>query len=67
MRQVGTMAIVLVGKVTCEIYLMNMCSGSSVDIWLMCSRNGVGSDTTTDWGPWCRCSWLVENHLIPIR
>ena len=44
-----------------------MCGGGSVDIWLMCNGNGVGSDTTTDKGPWCKCRWLVENQLIPIR
>ena len=61
MKVVGTMANILVHMVTCEIVLINMCSGGSVDIWLMCNGNDVGSDITIDWGHWCRCSWLVEN------
>ena len=67
MRVMGTMANVLVGMVTWEIVLTNMCSGNCVDIWLMCNGNGVGSDTTVGWGPGCRCSWFVEKHPIPIR
>ena len=61
------MANVLVGMVTCEIVLTNICGEGRVDIGLMCNGNGVGSHTTIDQGPWCRCSWLVENQLIPIR
>ena len=56
MKVVGNMANVLVGMVTCEIALTNMCDGGIVDIYLMCNGNGVGSDTTIDQGPWCRCS-----------
>ena len=36
--------------VTCEIVLTNICGGVSVDIWLMCKGNGMGSDTTIDGG-----------------
>ena len=57
----------MAGVITCEIVLTNMHDGSSVDILLMCNGNGVGSDTTVDWGPWCRCNSFVENKLIPIR
>ena len=32
MKVVGTIANVLVGMVTCEIVLTNMCGGGSVDI-----------------------------------
>ena len=48
---VGTIANVLVGMVTCEIVLTNICSSGGVDIWLMCSGNDVWCDTTMDWGP----------------
>ena len=41
-RVVGTMANVLMGMVTWEIVLTNMCSGCSVDIWLMCKGNSEG-------------------------
>ena len=61
------MGIVLAGMVTWEIVLTNVYGGCSVDIWLTCKGNGVGSDTTIDLGPWCRCSCLVENQLIPMR
>ena len=67
MKMVWTMPNVLVGMATCEIVLTNICGGASVDILLMCNGNSVESDTIIDWGPWCRCSWLVENHVIPIR
>ena len=58
----GTIAKVLEGIVTCDIVLTNRCSGGSVDIWLMCNGKGVGSDTTMDGGPWCKCISLVENQ-----
>ena len=45
------MANVLEGIVTFESVLTNRCSGGNVDIWLMCSGKGVGSDTTVDHGP----------------
>ena len=45
---VGTMANVLAGMVTCKIVSTNICGGGSVDIWLMCNGNGVGSNTTID-------------------
>ena len=48
MKVVQTMANVLVGMVTCEIDLTNICGGGSVDIWLMCNRNGVVTNTTID-------------------
>ena len=67
MKVVGTMANVLVGMVTCGVVLTNISGGDSVDSWLMCNGNGVGSDTTIDGGSWCRCSCLVENRSIPIR
>ena len=60
------MAKVLVGMVTCEIVLTNVW-WESVDIWLMCNGNGVGSGVTIDQGSWCRCNCLVESQLIPIR
>ena len=41
---------------TCGTVLMSMCSGGNVDIWLMCSGNGAGSDIKMDLGPWCRCN-----------
>ena len=44
-----------------------MCGGGSVDIWLMCNGQGVGSDITMDQGPWCKCNCLVEKQSIPIR
>ena len=55
MKVVGIIANVLVGMVTCEIVLTNIFGWGS-----------VGSNTTTDQGPCCRCNWLVENQLIPI-
>ena len=51
---------------TCEIILTNMCGGGNVDIWLTCRRNGAGSNTTMDWGPWCRCNWLVETNQFQL-
>ena len=45
---VGTMANVLVGMATCEIVLTNIHGGGSVDTWLMCNGNSVGSNTTID-------------------
>ena len=45
---VATMAKVMVGMVTCEIILTNICSRGSVDIWLMCNEHGMGSNTTID-------------------
>ena len=44
-----------------------MCGCGNVDIWLICSGNGVGSDITLDFDPWCRCNWLEENQSIPIK
>ena len=52
---------------TCEIVLTNMCGGGNVDICLTCRGNDAASDTMMDWGPWCRCNWLVENQSIPIE
>ena len=44
----GNMINILLGMVTCEIVLTNICGGGRVDIWLMCNGNDVGSDTTID-------------------
>ena len=62
----GTIANVLDGTVACVIVLPNRCDGGSVEIWLMYIWKGVGSNTMMDQGPWCKCSCLVENQLIPI-
>ena len=59
-------ANVLEGTVIYDLVLANRCGGGSVEIWLMCNRKGVGSDTTTDQGPWCKCNCLGENQSIPI-
>ena len=64
---VGTITNILEGIVTCEILLTNWCGNSNVDISSMCSGKGVGSDTTVNLGPWCKCNCLVENQSIPIR
>ena len=53
--------------VICDIVLTNRFGGGSVGVWLMCNWKGVGSDTTVDWGPWCKCSCLVENQSKPIK
>ena len=47
-RVAGTIAIVLDGPVPCVIVLTNRCGGSSIEIGLMCSGKGVGSDTMMD-------------------
>ena len=44
-----------------------MCGVGNVQIWLTYKGNGAGYDTTRDWGPWCKCNWLVENQSILIR
>ena len=36
------------GTVSFEIDLTNKCASGNVDIWLMYSGKGVGSDTTMD-------------------
>ena len=64
---VATITNVLEGTATCEMVLTSRCGGGNVDIWLMCSGKGVGSDTTMDWDPCCKCNVLVENQSILIR
>ena len=64
MTIVGSTANVLAGVVTCKITLISICSGGNVEISLMCSGKGVWSNTTIDWGPWCKCSWFAENQSI---
>ena len=60
-------ANVLEGTVICDLVLTNRCDGGgSVEIWLMCNGNGVGSDSTMDQGSWCKCSCLCENQSIQI-
>ena len=66
MKAVGTTANILAGMITCEIDLISICGGGSVDIWLMCKGNCVWSDTTIDQRPWCKCSWCMENQSMPI-
>ena len=51
----GTIANNLEGTVTHDVALISRCGDGSVDIWLMCNGKGVGSDTTMDQGPWCKC------------
>ena len=48
----GTIANVHGGMMTCETVLTRMCSGGNVDVWLLFSGNGAGSDITIDVGPW---------------
>ena len=47
---VGTIGYVLAGIVTCDIVFTSLGIRYSVDIRLMCSGNGVWSDTTMDCG-----------------
>ena len=63
----GIITNVLEGIVTCEIVLTNRCGNGNVDICLTCSGKGVGSNTTRDLCPWCKCDCLVENQSIPIK
>ena len=49
-KVVGTTANILAGMVTCEIILISICGGGSVNIWLMCKGNHVQFDTTIDGG-----------------
>ena len=63
----GTIANVLEVIVTCEIVLTYICGVGNVEICLTCKGNSAGSNTMMDWGPLCRCNWLVENQSIQIR
>ena len=44
----NTSSITTGGTVTCVIALTNSCGGGSVEIWLMHSGKGVGSNTMMD-------------------